>query len=410
MPYIGQPFGQGQADRYRYTAVGGETLITQDDVPRAFAYTPGQVDIYLNGVKQVIPDDVIASTGTNIIFLVPLTVGDIVELIALDNFQAADHYLKSQAEALWPRRNYLVNGNFKIWQRTTSIVDPTTGIVAADHWICRGTANVGATTMTISQEMDDTTNQSSMKVETTSATSTFYMLNRIEGKFLFGEQVVVSFQVKPDSNCEVQVSLTSRENDVDINAPAALTTACSAGQWTNVEAVFTAPLGTSAAPTTLDSLQLNITLTGVAAGALGTNAIRVRDVQVEKGDKPTSFEHRSLSEELRLCQRYFWRIQPSSIIGTGSIIANGSQLRVPVQFPVFMAFSPSVAMTGFARINSTAGDYATMSNVYQQREDGVNLIFTSPVGFTYTAFNAHSVDTQTNNGSATNYIDFTAEI
>lgn len=85
MSYIGSEVRQGKAVRTSYSASGGETSVN-------VTYTPGQLSVYLNGVKLVGGgDDYTATNGTSITGLSPaLTSGDIVEFIALDTFTAAD--------------------------------------------------------------------------------------------------------------------------------------------------------------------------------------------------------------------------------------------------------------------------------------------------------------------------------
>ena len=84
MSYIGQEIRQGVATRTQFTAAGGETSVN-------VAYTPGQLSVFLNGVKLVENDDYTATNGTSITGLTPaLTASDIVDFIALDTFLAAD--------------------------------------------------------------------------------------------------------------------------------------------------------------------------------------------------------------------------------------------------------------------------------------------------------------------------------
>jgi len=85
MSYIGSEVRQGKAVRTSFTASGGETSVN-------VTYTPGQLSVYLNGVKLVGGgDDYTATNGTSITGLSPaLSSGDIVEFIALDTFTAAD--------------------------------------------------------------------------------------------------------------------------------------------------------------------------------------------------------------------------------------------------------------------------------------------------------------------------------
>ena len=85
MSYIGSEVRQGKAVRTSFSASGGETSVN-------VTYTPGQLSVYLNGVKLVGGgDDYTATNGTSITGLSPaLSSGDIVEFIALDTFTAAD--------------------------------------------------------------------------------------------------------------------------------------------------------------------------------------------------------------------------------------------------------------------------------------------------------------------------------
>ena len=84
MSYIGQEIRQGVATRSQYTASGGESSVN-------VTYTPGQLSLFLNGVKLVENDDYTATNGTSITGLTPaLTASDIVDFIALDTFLAAD--------------------------------------------------------------------------------------------------------------------------------------------------------------------------------------------------------------------------------------------------------------------------------------------------------------------------------
>ena len=92
MSYIGQALGQGQAERFLYTATGTGTAVTADDNGVSIGYTVGQVSVYLNGVKQVIGSgkDVTATDGSTITFLAAYAADDVIEVIALSTFSPAD--------------------------------------------------------------------------------------------------------------------------------------------------------------------------------------------------------------------------------------------------------------------------------------------------------------------------------
>jgi len=92
MSYIGHDPGQGQAERFLFTAAGTGTAVTADDDGVSVGYTVGQVSVYLNGVKQVIGTgkDVTATDGSTITFLASYASGDVIEVIALSTFSPAD--------------------------------------------------------------------------------------------------------------------------------------------------------------------------------------------------------------------------------------------------------------------------------------------------------------------------------
>jgi len=92
MSYIGQEPGQGQAERFLYTATGTGTAVTADDDGVPIGYTVNQVSVYLNGVKQVIGSgkDVTATDGSTITFLAAYAASDVIEVIALSAFSAAN--------------------------------------------------------------------------------------------------------------------------------------------------------------------------------------------------------------------------------------------------------------------------------------------------------------------------------
>ena len=91
MSYIGaEPDGMGKAQRFTFTASGGETSISVDDNSVPIGYTAGQVSVFLNGVKLVVGTgkDCQATNGSTITGLSALTASDVVEVVALSIFSA----------------------------------------------------------------------------------------------------------------------------------------------------------------------------------------------------------------------------------------------------------------------------------------------------------------------------------
>tara|TARA_Y100000389_G_C17372268_1_gene469677 strand:+ start:570 stop:1178 length:609 start_codon:yes stop_codon:yes gene_type:complete len=81
----------GTQNRYSYTATAGQTTFAAN-------YDVGFVDVYLNGVRQVVGTDVTATSGTDVVFAVGVTLNNIVEIVGYGIFTLADHYTKAESD------------------------------------------------------------------------------------------------------------------------------------------------------------------------------------------------------------------------------------------------------------------------------------------------------------------------
>jgi hypothetical protein len=82
----------GTTNRYSYTATAGQTVF-------AATYDSGYVDVFLNGVKQLVGTDVTATSGTSVVFASGTTVNDIVEIVGYGTFVLSDHLTQTQSDA-----------------------------------------------------------------------------------------------------------------------------------------------------------------------------------------------------------------------------------------------------------------------------------------------------------------------
>ena len=78
----------GTSQRVVYTATAAQTTF-------AAIYDVGYVDVYLNGVKQQVSVDFVATNGTSVVFGTGLTSGDIVDIVAYGAFDIANVLLLS---------------------------------------------------------------------------------------------------------------------------------------------------------------------------------------------------------------------------------------------------------------------------------------------------------------------------
>ena len=75
---------------WRKTAAGGETSLSgYDNASQALSYTPGQEQVYLNGILLVRGDDYTATNGTSITGLAALSANDFVQVNCYNNFSLA---------------------------------------------------------------------------------------------------------------------------------------------------------------------------------------------------------------------------------------------------------------------------------------------------------------------------------
>ena len=75
---------------WRKTAAGSETSLSgYDNASQALSYTPGQEQVYLNGILLVRGSDYTATNGTSITSLTALAVDDFVQINCYNNFSVA---------------------------------------------------------------------------------------------------------------------------------------------------------------------------------------------------------------------------------------------------------------------------------------------------------------------------------
>lgn len=79
----------GTAQRQVFTATAAQTTFS-------VVYDVGYIDVYLNGVKQIVGTDFTATDGTTIVFASGLAAGDVVDVVAYGLFLIASESLNVQ--------------------------------------------------------------------------------------------------------------------------------------------------------------------------------------------------------------------------------------------------------------------------------------------------------------------------
>jgi hypothetical protein len=261
-----------------------------------------------------------------------------------------------------PGKNRLINGSLNIWQRGTSLVNPTRAgsFYLADRW---GTNRLGdAAGATVSQNTSAPTGfryslalQRTAANASTASLSLFHTLETSDSIGLQGKSVVLSFYAKAGANYSggsLAVSLLSGTGtDEFIASFTGSSTIISASQsitasW--VRYYFTGVIGASA---TEIGLSMSWTPTG-SAGADDT--VYFSGIKLENGTSATNFEYIPYAEELALCQRYYETV--AFISGT-KVASSYNSISSP--WKVTKRVTPTVTYTDNV---AAAGKYSSFSS------------------------------------------------
>lgn len=110
---------------WRKTAVGGETSLSgYDNASQALSYTPGQEQVFLNGILLVRGADYTATNGTSITGLAALAADDYVQIVCYNNFSLAS--LPSTSISGTIANNQLQNSSITINGTAVSLGGSTT--------------------------------------------------------------------------------------------------------------------------------------------------------------------------------------------------------------------------------------------------------------------------------------------
>jgi hypothetical protein len=254
-------------------------------------------------------------------------------------------------------RNVLINGDFKVWQRGTSITYSSGQPYTADRWC---TTPSGTAAYSVSRQTASLTGfQYCGRLQRTAAntnTSILYLSQPVESVSSIpfaGTTIALSFYARAGANYSSASSLLGVRLVTGTGTDGNYLVASLNGQATPIDTTATLTTTwqrftyTVAIPSGVNQLQPTFFYTPVGtAGA--ADYFEVTGVQLEAGTAATPFEQRPIGTELALCQRYFWRHAPTGITYLSFVYA-GSQYRITLPNPVEMRVVPtSVTSSGWA--------------------------------------------------------------
>ena len=225
-------------------------------------------------------------------------------------------------------KNYLINGNFRLWQRGTSF--NVTQVYGPDRWKVGSGGTFTATRQAFTLGQTDVPGEPEFYIrnDTTvagAATATL-LRQRIEGvRTLAGQTATWSFWAKAGATKTFQVLIlqnfgtggTPSTTVTVLNSSQAITTL-----W--VRYTFTVAMPSITGKTLGTNADDYIEVLIQETSGFSTYILDIASVQVEKGSVATAFERRPIGLNLALAQRYFWKTyEPSDAPATAT--TNGAQ-------------------------------------------------------------------------------------
>jgi len=304
----------------------------------------------------------------------------------------ADNAVTSAKALNLGRRNIVINGAMQVAQRGTS----ATGKGASSNFLVdRFKANHNGNSAgryTVSQVADVHDGfASALKFDCTTADTSigsserFFIEYPMEGQDLQqfrkgssdAKDFVVSFYAKANGNFTYVVGFYDADNNRTVSRTFAVTSswqrftinfgADTSGAFDNDNALslqlrFYLHVGSNYTSASLQTSWNAVNNAATAGGMTSSfysstdNTFFLTGLQMEVGDTATDFEHRSVGEELALCQRYFYKwintglsdqynfYSPYSPAQITAGLPNSSAI-CPMTFPTTMRAAPTVATT-----------------------------------------------------------------
>jgi len=265
------------------------------------------------------------------------------------------------------RKNYIINGDFKVWQRGTSggAGNGNRTYSSADRWFNFNAADSTSRVDLSSETIGGVTGRFRYGLAITGTQNSRILGQCIEGPLPAGDYVFsawVKFTGEVPSAFYMthnSSALTGENNfagwyggagtSVSYTKPNNYEEVSQTGVWYKVYKRFTAVsphlgLGIAFQPLFTASTTATMTVTGV---------------QLEVGKNATDFEYRTYGEELALCQRYYYRIyngtqRNNTRFAIGSAVSSGD-LDFIFDLPVTMRDVPSIDRQGLSNYRTPAG-------------------------------------------------------
>ena len=216
-------------------------------------------------------------------------------------------------DQVFGRRNRIINGDMRIAQRGTSFTGSEYTLDRFEQVLSGGSATTTQETFALGSEVEGFTKYLKQAVST--GDNYCGIIQRIEDvKSLPQGDVTISFYAKGTNPASGSLELVifAMPDGSTVERTYLDTTITLTSSWQRFTKTFTVPSLSGLSTPTANS-QAYIRLSQSASDT-GTAAweLNLTGVQLEVGSQATPFEHRSIGEELAMCQRYYQLNTPNA--------------------------------------------------------------------------------------------------
>lgn len=311
--------------------------------------------------------------------------------VTIDGVELKDGSVKGNGTG---RKNYIINGNFDVWQRGTSLSSQTSAKYLADRWKnvggSGGTYSVSRQNFTVGQTDVPNNPYYYLDYSTSVAGTNSRIEQAVEDvRNLAGETVTLSFWAKYTTNAPTDFSIVFSQQ-FGSGGSSAVNTTVTGNTVTTSWQKFTA----------------TVTLPSISGKTIGTGSylhirpfqntntetfdIQIAQVQLEKGSVATDFEYRNIGEEQSLCERYFHCSDYGIKYHNGGAYFGTTTAKNWYILPTTMRTNPTVTFAG------SGSDYTVLANG--------SVIAGTAIGSSSLSLNGFIIDLTTaaqTNGTAT---------
>lgn len=289
--------------------------------------------------------------------------------------------------ALNGRRNLIINGQFQVWQRGTSITSNNSNKYTADRW---HSGTNGSEDVFYTRQFTNTSDGTPFIRVRRSGTASgrMYLTQMMETSvldFCRGKTVTLSFKARKHADFDAtfvsriatQTNQTPRDDSAVQNSEVTRT-------LTTSFQTFTQSLTLTSSSDSANGFRVEF-IAEDGANSSNSYYYEVRDVQLEIGTVASEIENRSYGEELSLCKRYYQRWDATALdatsnkpIGAG-VWYTSTQILAMFNYDEMRA-SPSFTASSTGFVKAYGGGFAEA----RTGGNGIDSIGTKAARFNFT--------------------------